>query len=86
MVVLIQSRTLEVHLKQTFETCQSNENGLSICRLKSEYKYSEKNAIKMHVLLDDASKTRSIKYSNVETFLLFTPRYQNFWLRAWIKH
>jgi len=34
----------------------------------------------------DALKTRGIKYSHVETWLLFAPPYQNFWLRAWLWH
>jgi len=32
----------------------------------------------------DALKTRDIKYSHVEAWLLFAPPYQNFWLRAWL--
>jgi len=26
-----------------------------------------------------------MKFSNVETWLLFAPHYQNFWLRAWCR-
>ena len=33
--------------------------------------------------MDDALKTRGIIYLNVETWLLFSPPYQNLWLRAW---
>jgi len=33
---------LEIYQKQTFETSQFNESGLSICQLKSERNYSEK--------------------------------------------
>ena len=38
--------------------------------------------------MDVALKTRGIIYLNVETWLLFAPPYQNFWLRAypWLKH
>jgi len=32
--------------------------------------------------MDDALKTRVIKYFSVETWLLFAPPYLNFWLRA----
>jgi len=42
------------------------------------HNFSEKSARKMHPL-----KTRGIKYSHVEIWLLFAPHYQNFWLRAW---
>jgi len=31
-----------------------------------------------------ALKTRGIKYSNVETLLLFAPPFKKFWLRAWL--
>jgi len=33
--------------------------------------------------IDDVLKTRGIKYSHVETWLLFDPLHLNFWLRAW---
>jgi len=33
--------------------------------------------------MDNALKTRGITYLNAETWLLFAPPYQNFWLRAW---
>jgi len=33
--------------------------------------------------MDDALKTRDIIYLNFETWLLFAPPYQNFWLHPW---
>jgi len=42
-----------------------------------------KRTRKMHVLGIMLVKTRGIKYLNVETWILFAPPYQNFWLRAW---
>jgi len=42
MVAFIKSRTWT--FKQTFETSHFNESRLSICRLRSELKYSEKQA------------------------------------------
>jgi len=38
----------------------------------------------MHVLWMMLVKTRGIKYFNVETWMLFVPSYQDFWLRAWL--
>jgi len=74
MVVFIQIRTLEIYTKNTlFKTCQFKENGLSIFRLRSEHNYSEKGARKDARFMDDASTISSIKYSNVENLLLFSP-------------
>jgi len=54
------------------------KNGISICRLKSEHNYSEKQHQKNARFMDCAIKTRSIKYSNVETLLLVAPSLFNF--------
>jgi len=35
--------------------------------------------------MDDALKTRGNIYLNVETWLLFAPSNQNFWLRDWLE-
>ena len=35
--------------------------------------------------VDDALKTRGIKYLNIGTWLLFASTYQNFSLRAWLQ-
>ena len=35
--------------------------------------------------MDVALKTQGIKQSNVETWLLFAPPYQNFWLRVCVQ-
>jgi len=40
------------------------------------------NRQKNAYFMDDASKTRGIKLSNIETWLLFAATYQNSWLRA----
>jgi len=42
MVAFIQAATSKFTKKQTFKTSQFNKKRLSICRLKSEQKYSEK--------------------------------------------
>jgi len=44
--------------------------------LKSELNYSEKQRHKNASFIDDALKTRGIKYLNTETWLLFAPPYQ----------
>ena len=59
MVAFIQNRNLEIYWKQTFKIFQFNENGLCICRLKSEHiilKKRQKNA----PFMDDVSKTTGI--------------------------
>jgi len=53
-----------------------------ICRLKSEQNYSEKQVPEKAHFIGDASKSRDIIYLNVETWLLFAPPHQNFWLGA----
>jgi len=60
MLTFIQSRNLEIYEKQTFKTCQFNESRLSICRLKSEQNYSEKEVSGKAHFMDDALKTRGI--------------------------
>jgi len=50
--------------------------------LKSELNYSEKQRHKNASFIDDALKTRGIKYLNTDTWLLFAPPLSNFWLRA----
>ena len=52
---------------------KSNENRLSIFRLNSKLNCSEKSAWKNARFMDDALKTRDIKYLNVGTCLLFGP-------------
>ena len=37
---------------------------------------------KAHFMDDAFLKTRGIRYSNVESWFLFAPPYQNFWLRT----
>jgi len=67
------SRHLQVLYHQT-----SFQNRLSICRLKSEQNYSEKEAPEKGHSMDDALKTRGIIYLNVETWLLSARPYLNF--------
>ena len=71
MVALIQSRSLEFHLKQTFKTCQFNESRF-FYRIKPEHNSSEKKQTDA-CFMDDALKARGIKHLNVETRLLFPP-------------
>jgi len=59
-------------IKTNFKTSQLNEIRLSICRLKSDLNYSEKKRHKNAYFMDDALKTRGIKYFNVETWLFAT--------------
>jgi len=71
MVAFIQSKSLELHKKQTFKTCQFNESTLSICRRKCEYTCSENKSQKKAHFMDEGLKIRGIKYLNVETRWLF---------------
>jgi len=73
MVAFIQGRNLEIYSKQTFKTSQCNESRHSICRLKSEQNYLEKEVPEKGKFLGRCFKTTGIIYLNVETWLLFAP-------------
>jgi len=63
----------------------SPENSFSICRLNLNLIIRKKITRKIARFVDDALKTRGIKYLNIGTWLLFDPTYQNFSLRAWLQ-
>jgi len=72
MVALIQSRSLELHRKQTYQTCQFNASTLLFASLSLNTDLKKKRQTDAR-FMDDALKTRAIKYLNSEIWLLFSP-------------
>jgi len=58
---------------QIFKTFHFNENRLFIFRLQSEHSYSRNERKTNARFMDEALKTRGIKYLTLETWLLFDP-------------
>ena len=80
-MALIQSRSLELPLKTDFK--KSTKIDLLLAALNLNLIVENKSARKNARFMDDALKTRGIKYLNIGTWLLFSRLYQNFWFRDW---
>jgi len=60
-------------LKTNFKTCQLDENRLFICWFQTEHNWSGEKRQTNAGFVDDALKTRGIKYLNVQIWLLYSP-------------